>query len=305
MGITTVFILALWLAAFVGDAGHQPAAGEFYIVMFVQGDDVAGLGTHVVTFGDDALAVTAFIFEAVTVKGCALGVFLVTAGVVVFLVFGDFVFVAVQVVLAMMAVLKAVARVLKGVVAHAVFVGLELFGIFKGTYGRFGLLRSRFGIVGEFTFDGAVMQAVAEDQMVLVFVVFKVKHQAFFGGQSFDEVEVGFTVLDAVFADAVVVLSIETNIVAAIFFQQGGDNANGVLLLKDAAVAAQSGARQFGFNNKGVMRASKPGLSLAHTRDDAVDASADLVVLPQGEGHGLIQQLTEVNVGVGAGGTDH
>ncbi|MNG12680.1 hypothetical protein D3C84_963050 [compost metagenome] len=110
--------------------------------------------------------------------------------------------------------------------------------------------------------------------------VFEGVVQAFFGGQTGDEVEVGFAGLNAVFARLVVEADFAAEVGQFLLGQQAGDDVGHGLGLEDAPVGAQVETRQCRLDHSGIAGAAKAGVALGEQADQAVNVAHRGVVAP-------------------------
>ncbi|MNC60235.1 hypothetical protein D3C75_1101020 [compost metagenome] len=86
---------------------------------------------------------------------------------------------------------------------------------------------------------GQRRRVIGKHDTMLALLEFVEVEQAFFCGQSVDEIEVGLPVLDAVFPLGVLVFQGKGIIGDAVLLQQNGEDFIGLLRLEDAGVLAK------------------------------------------------------------------
>src|SRR5690606_28732617 len=143
---------------------------------------------------------------------------------------------------------QGVGGVLEGVVLHGHGGGFDPF--FVGELEHAGLLcaATGFGVAGNRLQFRGVAVVVGKNQCRLFFAihaaVLVAVVPAFFGGQAFQELQVGFPVLDAVFPFFRWAFEVEDGVHNAPLFEQGAHDGVGGLGLEDAAVVHQAQAPQ-------------------------------------------------------------
>src|SRR5690554_1231510 len=235
----TLFFHGLGLFAGVGDGGQQPFPVHALAVVFLQLHFGAGSEVRAVAFAVGHGRVVSEGIQFVLGKRLAAGVGFVAAGVVVVLVVFPVVNTS-----GTLFMHQGVGGVLEGVVLHGHGGGFDPF--FVGELEHAGLLGAAtgFGVAGDRVQFRGVAVVVGNDQgwlflsihaAVLVAVV-----PAFFGGQSFQELQVGFPVLDAVFPFFRWAFEVEDRVHNAPLFEQGAHDGVGAPGLEDAAVVHQA-----------------------------------------------------------------
>src|SRR5690554_5137488 len=235
----TLFFHGLGLFAGVGDGGQQPFPVQGLAVVVLQRYFGAGGKVGPVAF---AFAKGSVVSQGVQLRlgeGLAAGVAFVAAGVVVVLV----VFAVVDAAGAGF-VHQGVGRVFEGVVFHGHGGGFD--ALFVGEAEHAGLLGAAtgFGVAGDRVQFRGVAVVVGNDQgwlfLTIHAAVLIAVMPAFFGGQSVQELQVAFPVLDAVFPLFRWAFEVEDGINNAPLFEQGAHDGVGGLGLEDAAVVHQA-----------------------------------------------------------------
>ena len=113
-------------------------------------------------------------------------------------------------------------------------------------------------------------QPIGNDQVVLLWRVLEAVDKAFFGCQPGDEIEVGFTGLNAEFADVMLAEALDSKAVDALALQHQFNNLRHSLVLEDAPVRTQPGAGQLRLYQRVVVGTKPAGFALAETADQAV-----------------------------------
>ncbi|KVV11721.1 hypothetical protein AP060_00179 [Pseudomonas sp. TAD18] len=225
------------------DAHGAPADVQVFARVVGQVEGFARLQTGVVTLDLGDAGIAAQGVQAGLGEGLARDVALVAAGIIEAFVLAALVFELG----AGGDVFLVVARVGKGVVALHLAGGAHLFGVVEAVQRRFRLIAASHGLVqhvaGVFGLDSADgADAVGDNQTMAVGAVFEGVEQAFFGRQPGDELKVGFTGLDAVFAGLVVVTEALFDVVQAMGLEHGVEDLRHRLLLEDPPVGTQPGA---------------------------------------------------------------
>ena len=131
---------------------------------------------------------------------------------------------------------------------------------------------------------------------------------AFFGEQSFDEGEIGLTILETVGADRVVLGQVvpvledagEGGVAGKMFVEQASDDLGDGLVLEDAAVAAVAEGGERGFESQDVLGKTAVGAILGGVGDEAAEQTRTAVGEQERDLGRLAQQAFEFEVGVGA-----
>ncbi|MNL27549.1 hypothetical protein D3C87_1491460 [compost metagenome] len=181
-----------------------------------------------------------------------------------------------------------VVRVGEGVVALYLHGGPYLFGVVETVQRRFCSIATGYRLVDHRAIgvraDGAqAADAVGEDEGVAVGAVFEGVVQAFFGGQTGDEVEVGFAGLNAVFARLVLEADFAADVGQILLGEHTGDDVGHGLGLEDAPVGAQVETRQCRLDHSGIAGAAKAGVALLEQADQTVDVTYRSLATPEGE----------------------
>src|SRR5690554_836991 len=235
----TLFFHGLGLFAGVGDGGQQPFPVQALAVVFLQFHFGAGSEVRAVAFAVGHGRVVSESILFVLGKRLAAGVGFVAAGVVVVLV----VFAVVNTACTLF-MHQGVGGVLEGVVLHGHGGGFDPF--FVGELEHAGLLGAAtgFGVAGDRVQFRGVAVVVGNDQgwlfLTIHAAVLIAVMPAFFGGQSVQELQVAFPVLNAVFPFGRRALQIKHRINNAPLFQQGAHDGVCGLGLEDAAVVHQA-----------------------------------------------------------------
>src|SRR5690554_1843477 len=235
----TLFFHGLGLFAGVGDGGQQPFPVQALAVVVLQLHFGAGGEVRAVAFAVGDGGVVSESVEFVLSERLAAGVGLVAAGVVVVLVIFPMIGVGSAVF-----VHQGVGGVLEGVVLHGHGGGFDAF--FVGELEDAGLLGAAagFGVAGDRVQFRGVAVVVGNDQgwlfLTIHAAVLIAVMPAFFGGQAFQELQVGFPVLDAVFPFFRWAFEVEDGVHNAPLFEQGAHDGVCGLGLEDAAVVHQA-----------------------------------------------------------------
>src|SRR5690554_1789548 len=234
-----LFFHGLGLFAGVGDGGQQPFPVQALAVVFLQLHFGAGGEVRAVafTFGQGGVVSQGVQFGLG--EGLAAGVGLVAAGIIVMLIIFPVARASCTVF-----VHQGIGRVLEGVVLHR--HGGRAHPLFIGKAENAGFLGAAAGssVAGHRVQFRGVAMVVGKNQCRLFFAihaaVLVAVVPAFFRGQAFQELQVGFPVLDTVFPFFGWAFEVEDGINNAPLFQQGSHNGVGSLGLEDAAVVHQA-----------------------------------------------------------------
>src|SRR5690554_3662426 len=235
----TLFFHGLGLFAGVGDGGQQPFPVQGLAVVLLQFHFGAGGEVRAVAFAVGHGGVVSKGIQFVLGERLAAGVGFVAAGVVVVLVVFPVVNTA-----GTLFMHQGVGGVLEGVVPHGHGGGFDPF--FVGELEHAGLLGAAtgFGVAGDRVQFRGVAVVVGNDQgwlfLTIHAAVLIAVMPAFFGGQSVQELQVAFPVLNAVFPFGRRALQIKHRINNAPLFQQGAHDGVCGLGLEDAAVVHQA-----------------------------------------------------------------
>src|SRR5690554_6812296 len=200
---------------------------------------------------------------------------------------------------------QGVGGVLEGVVLHGHGGGFDPF--FVGELEHAGLLcaATGFGVAGNRVQFRSFAVVVGEDQgrlfsaihgAMLVAVV-----PAFFGGQAFQELQVAFPVLNAVFPFFWGAFEVEDGVNNASLFEQGAHNGIGGLGLEDAAVVHQAQTPHRGLNHHFVAGAAVAGVATDKLVHHTGEAAQGLAILPNHQVYRLFQNVRSGHIGVCAG----
>src|SRR5690554_313154 len=295
----TLFFHGLGLFASVGNGGQQPFPVQGLAVVVLQFHFGAGCEVRAVAF---ALGQGGVVSQGVQFglgEGLAAGVGFVAAGVVVVLIIFTVTYLTCTVL-----VHQGVGGVLEGVVLHGHGDGFDAF--FVGEAEHAGLLcaATGFGVAGNRLQFRGVAVVVGKNQCRLFFTihaaVLVAVVPAFFGGQAFQELQVGFPVLDTVFPLFRWAFEVEDGIHNAPFFEQGAHDGIGGLGLEDAAVVHQAQAPGRGLDDHFVGGAAVAGVAADEFIDHAGETPQGLAVLPHHQVHRLFQNVCSGHIGVGA-----
>src|SRR5690606_28616688 len=124
---------------------------------------------------------------------------------------------------------------------------------------------------------------------------------AFFGGQAFNEVEVGFPVLYAVLPFLRGALEVKHGVDDAPLFQQVAYDGVGALGLEDTAVVHQAQAPHRRLDHQFIVGAAVAGVASGKLVHDTGKTALGLTVLPHHQVHRLLQNVGWLNVWIGAG----
>src|SRR5690554_2193771 len=296
----TLFLQGRGLFAGVGDGGDQPFPVQGLAVVVLQRYFGAGGKVGPVAF---AFAKGSVVSQGVQLRlgeGLAAGVAFVAAGVVVVLV----VFAVVDAAGAGF-VHQGVGGVLEGVVLHGHGGGFDPF--FVGELEHAGLLGAAtgFGVAGDRVQFRGVAVVVGEDQGRLFFAIHGAMLvavvPAFFGGQAFQELQVGFPVLNAVFPFFRWAFEVEDGVHNAPLFEQGAHDGVGGLGLEDAAVVHQAQAPHRGLNHHFVAGATVAGVATDKLIHHAGETAQRLPILPNHQVDRLFQNVGSGHVWVSTG----
>src|SRR5690554_4824511 len=235
----TLFFHRLGLFAGVGDGGQQPFPVQGLAVVVLQFHFGAGGEIRAVAFAVGHGRIVSEGIQFVLGKRLATGVGFVAAGVVVVLVVFPVVNTA-----GTLFMHQGVGGVLEGVVLHGRGGGFDPF--FVGELEHAGLLGAAtgFGVAGDRVQFRGVAVVVGNDQgwlfLTIHAAVLIAVMPAFFGGQSVQELQVAFPVLNAVFPFFRGAFEVKHGVDDAPLFEQGAHDGVGAPGLEDAAVVHQA-----------------------------------------------------------------
>src|SRR5690554_1836212 len=235
----TFFLQGLGLFAGVGDGGQQPFPVQALAVVFLQFHFGAGGEVRAVAFALGQGGIVSQGVQSGLDERLATGVGFVAAGIIVMLIIFPVARASCTVF-----VHQGIGRVLEGVVLHR--HGGRTHPLFIGKAEYAGLLgaAASYGVAGHRVQFRGVAMVVGKNQCRLFFAihaaVLVAVVPAFFRGQAFQELQVGFPVLDTVFPFFGWAFEVEDGINNAPLFQQGSHNGVGSLGLEDAAVVHQA-----------------------------------------------------------------
>src|SRR5690554_7405613 len=239
-GFTATFLFhRLGLFAGVGDGGQQPFPVQALAIVVLQFYLCTGSEVRAVAFALGQGGIVSQGVQSGLGEGLAAGVGLVAAGVVVVLIIFSVIHSA-----SALFVHQGIGGVLEGVVLHGHGGGFDPF--FVGELEHAGLLcaATSFGVAGNRLQLRGVAVVIGNDQgwlfLTIHAAVLIAVMPAFFGGQSFQELQVAFPVLNAVFAFFWGAFEVEDGVNNASLFEQGAHNGIGGLGLEDAAVVHQA-----------------------------------------------------------------
>src|SRR5690606_10699453 len=230
----------------------------------------------------------------------AAGVGFVAAGVVVVLV----VFAVVRVGSAVF-MHQGVGGVLEGVVLHGHGGGFDPF--FVGELEHAGLLGAAtgFGVAGDRVQFRGVAVVVGNDQgwlfLTIHAAVLIAVMPAFFGGQSVQELQVAFPVLNAVFPFFRGAFEVKHGVDDAPLFEQGAHDGVCGLGLEDAAVVHQAQTPQGWLDDHFVAGAAVAGVATDKLVHHTGEAAQGLAVLPNHQVDRLFQNVGSGYIGVCTG----
>src|SRR5690554_6339065 len=115
--------------------------------------------------------------------------------------------------------------------------------------------------------------------------------QPLFGGKALDEGEIALTVLYAVLPRFGFTGEGKGDIPQSALVTQGSENGQRRDLLKDAGIMAQAEPPQRRAGHQRIEGAPMATVPSAKFTDDGVDPAQHLAVLPNGQGHGAIEQV--------------
>ncbi|MNE11854.1 hypothetical protein D3C80_1046300 [compost metagenome] len=130
----------------------------------------------------------------------------------------------------------------------------------------------------------------------MLFSVLEPIDQTFFSSDARKKVEIGFAGLYAEFPRVIVEASSELILGYALSLQHQFENLRRSLVLEDAPVRAQSGAGQLRLDQCVIVSAVEAALALAETADQAVHVADGAFTVADGEQHGLVEQVAEVDI---------
>src|SRR5690554_6634146 len=239
-GFTATFLFhRLGLFAGVGDGGQQPFPVQVLAVVFLQFYLCTGGEVRSVAFALGEGGVVSQGVQPGLGERLATGVGLIAAGVVVVLIIFSVIHSA-----SALFVHQGIGGVFEGVVLHR--HGGRTHALFIGKAEHAGFLGAAAGstVAGHRVQFRGVAMVVGKNQCRLFFAihaaVLVAVVPAFFRGQAFQELQVGFPVLDTVFPFFGWAFEVEDGINNAPLFQQGSHNGVGSLGLEDAAVVHQA-----------------------------------------------------------------
>src|SRR5690554_2571495 len=300
-GFTATFLFhRLGLFAGVGDGGQQPFPVQGLAVVFLQFYLCTGGEVRAVAFALGEGGVVSQGAQPGLGERLATGVGLVAAGVVVVLIIFSVIHSA-----SALFVHQGIGGVFEGVVLHGHGGGFDPF--FVGELEQAGLLcaATGFGVAGNRVQFRGVAVVVGEDQGRLFFAihgaVLVAVVPAFFGGQAFQELQVGFPVLNAVFAFFWGAFEVEDGVNNASLFEQGAHNGIGGLGLEDAAVVHQAQAPHRGLNHHFVAGATVAGVATDKLIHHAGETAQRLPILPNHQVDRLFQNVGSGHVWVSTG----
>src|SRR5690554_4926736 len=235
----TFFFHRLGLFAGVGDGGQQPFPVQALAVVVLQFYLCTGSEVRAVAFALGEGGVVSQGVQSGLGERLATGVGFVAAGIIVMLIIFP-----VARASCIVFVHQGIGGVFEGVVLRG--YGGRTYPLFIGKAEHAGFLGAAAGssVAGHRVQFRGVAMVVGEDQGRLFFAihgaVLVAVVPAFFGGQAFQELQVVFPVLDAVFPFFRWAFEVEDGVHNAPLFQQGSHNGVGGLGLEDAAVVHQA-----------------------------------------------------------------
>src|SRR5690554_4591282 len=296
----TLFFHRLGLLAGVGDGGQQPFPVQALAIVVLQFYLCTGSEVRAVAF---ALGEGGIVSQGVQFglgKGLATGVGLVAAGVVVVLIIFSVIHSA-----SALFVHQGIGGVFEGVVLRG--YGGRTYPLFIGKAENAGFLGAAagFGVAGHrFQFRGvAVVVSKNQDWLFLTIhaAVLVAVVPAFFGGQSVQELQVAFPVLNAVFPLFRWAFEVKHGVDDAPLFQQGSHNGVGGLGLEDAAVVHQAQSPQGWLDDHFVAGAAVAGVAPHKFVHYAGESAQGLAVLPNHQVYRLFQNVSCGYIGVSTG----
>src|SRR5690554_4112841 len=296
----TFFFQGLELFAGVGDGREQPFPVQGLAVVVLQFHFGAGGEIRAVAFAVGHGGVVPERIQSVLGERLAAGIGFVAAGVVVVLVVFPVVNTA-----STMFMHKGVGGVLEGVVLHGHGGGFDPF--FVGELEHAGLLcaATGFGVAGNRLQLRGVAVVVGKNQCRLFFAihaaVLVAVVPAFFGGQAFQELQVGFPVLDAVFPFFRGAFEVKDGVDDAPLFEQGAHDGVCGLGLEDAAVVHQAQSPQGWLDDHFVAGAAVAGVATDKLVHHTGEAAQGLAVLPNHQVDRLFQNVGSGYIGVCTG----
>ncbi|MNS06352.1 hypothetical protein D3C72_377750 [compost metagenome] len=225
----------LGLQAGVADAHHLPVGVEAPVGMLGEGESLPRQQGRAVGLATACHRIIAQGIESVLGKGLAARVQLVAARIVEVLV-------GIALVGQLhphLLVRETVSRRLEAVVFQLHIRGAYRFPVVELTYMRALFQRAVAQMEEELGAGGQGRRVISKHDTMLALLEFVEVEQAFFCGQSVDEIEVGLPVLDAVFPLGVLVFQGKGIIGDAVLLQQNGEDFIGLLRLEDAGVLAK------------------------------------------------------------------
>src|SRR5690554_2089957 len=296
----TLFFHRLGLLAGVGDGGQQPFPVQALAIVVLQFYLCTGSEVRAVAF---ALGEGGIVSQGVQFglgKGLATGVGLVAAGVVVVLIIFSVIHSA-----SALFVHQGIGGVFEGVVLRG--YGGRTYPLFIGKAEHAGFLGAAAGssVAGHRVQLWRVAMVVGEDQGRLFFAihgaVLVAVVPAFFRGQAFQELQVGFPVLDAVFPLFRWAFEVEDGVHNAPLFEQGAHDGVGALGLENAAVVHQAQAPHRGLNHHFVAGATVAGVATNKLIHHAGETAQRLPILPNHQVYRLFQNVGSGHVWVSTG----
>lgn len=128
------------------------------------------------------------------------------------------------------------------------------------------------------------------------FAVLENRHQAFLGGQAPEEVQVQITGLHTVFAALMRIHQVLDQGAPLAFAEQFLQQLRDRAVLEDAPVRLQPGAGQLRFDHGAVAGTAVAGLALFEAADQAMYVTHGLLLLPDRQHGGLVEQVGKVGI---------
>src|SRR5690554_4541896 len=300
-GFTATFLFhRLGLFAGVGDGGQQPFPVQGLAVVVLQFYLCTGSEVRAVAFALGEGGIVSQGVQSGLGERLATGVGFVAAGVVVVLVVFPVVGAA-----GVVFVHEGIGRVLEGVVLHGHGGGFDPF--FVGELEHAGLLcaATGFGVAGNRVQFRGIAVVVGNDQgwlfLTIHAAVLIAVMPAFFGGQSFQELQVAFPVLNAVFTFCRRAFQIKHRIHNAPLFEQSAHDGVCGLCLEDAAVVHQAQSPQGWLDDHFIAGATVAGVATNKLIHHAGETAQRLPILPNHQVYRLFQNVGSGHVWVSTG----